>query len=303
MQACLTHEHLTLYGTNEASIAIREKALQVIVPRLRELREKHHCNALVECTLSASTGRDLVTYAEIARHAKFHVIASTGFYTVDRSPWWMKEASLKELVRRWKEEVRHGMDGTGIRPGILKATSGVEISDHRRRYHTLVIHWFKALAKVHNDTGLPITTHITGNNSVAQLNALTRFGVSPNMITLGHVDEWGTIDQLLTVADKGAYLSFNCIDSSRRGVRRAMVLMKGLIDRGYLSQMTLSADAGFWPRVAQRLDLAPGKRPKRTYRSVFSRMVPALKKLGVTDRQIRQILVDNPRKHLGGVNS
>ena len=56
MQACLTHEHLTVWGANEASIAIREQALQTIVPLLCELREKHHCNTLVECTLCASMG-------------------------------------------------------------------------------------------------------------------------------------------------------------------------------------------------------------------------------------------------------
>lgn len=306
MQACLTHEHLTVYGTNEASIAIRQKALRDIVPLLRELREKYHCNALVECTLSASTGRDLVTYAEIARQAKFHIIASTGFYYVARSPWWMKDASVNKLVRRWKKEVCHGMDGTGIRPGVLKATSGAEISDRRRRHHTLVTLWFEALARTHNETGLPITTHVTGNTSVAQLNALTKYGVAPSAITLAHVDSRGTIDQLLMAVDKGAYLSFNCggghLDSNR-GVRQAMTLVKILVQRGYQSQITLSADAGFWPHEAERLEpdrsCPEGKCPKRTYRCVFSRMVPTLEKLGVTHSQIRQMLVDNPRRHLG----
>ena len=303
MHACLTHEHLTLYGTNEASIIIRQKALQLIVPRLRELREKHHCNALVECTLSASTGRDVVTYAEIARQAKFHIIASTGFYTVERSPWWMKDASVKQLVHRWKNEVRHGMDGTGIRPGVLKATSGYEISDRRRRHYGLVALWFEALARTHNETGLPITTHLGGDKAVAQLNALTKYGVAPSAITLGHADGQGTLDQLLMAVDKGAYLSFNCggdrINSSR-GVREAMTLAKALIDRGYLSQITLSADSGFL--VQGSLRLKEGN-PKRTYGSVFTRMIPALEKLGITRSQVRQMMVDNPRRHLGAENA
>ena len=297
MQACLTHEHLTLYGTNEASIAIREKALERIVPRLRELREKYHCNALVECTLSASTGRDLVTYAEIARQAKFHVIASTGFYTVARSPWWMRDASVKELVRRWKKEVRHGMDGTGIRPGVLKATSGHEIADRRRRHHTLVARWFEALARTHHETGLPITTHAGDDNAVAQVNALTKYGVAPGAIMLGHVVGQPSLDPLLEILDKGAYLSFNGPDilfDSSRGARESMTPVKALIDRGYLSQITLSVDAGFWVHNSRDLNSSP----KRAYRCVFTRMAPALEKLGVTRSQIRRILVDNPRRHL-----
>jgi len=291
MQACLTHEHFTIYGMNEASIAIREKALQLIVPRLRELREKWHCNTLVECTLSASTGRDLVTYAEIARQAKFHVIASTGFYTVDKSPWWMKDASVKELVRRWKEDARHGMDGTGIRPGVLKATSGNEISDRRRCHHDLVARWFEALARTHNETGLPITTHVTGNTAAEQLKALTKHGVAPGAVTLGHAD-WGgaaPVDPLLMVADQGAYLSFN------RCGRQSMTLAKALVDRGYLSQITLSVDAYFMAHDALRLEASQN----HMYRCVFTRMVPTLEKLGITRSQIRQMLVDNPRRHLG----
>ena len=300
MQACLTHEHLLLYGTNEASIAIRDRSLEVIVPRLRELRRKYHCNAMVECTLSASTGRDLVTYAEIARQAKFHVIASTGFYSVARSPWWMKDASVAQLVRRWTAEARHGMDGTGIRPGVLKATSEYEIADRRRRHHGLVARWFEALARTQLETGLPITTHLGGDQPMAQLEALTKHGVAPSAIMLGHADSPGAkaIDQLLRAADQGAYLSFNCVHlDAGAGVRQDMALVKTLVDRGYVSQVTLSVDAGFWPISSLRLGYGDAK---RTYRCVFTRLVPALETLGVTQRQIHQILIDNPRRHLGG---
>ena len=299
MQACLTHEHLTLYGTNEASITIREQALEIIVPRLRELREKYHCNAMVECTLSGSTGRDLVTYAEIARQAKFHVIASTGFYTVARSPWWMKDASVPQLVRRWQAEVRRGMDGTGIRPGVLKATAETELSDQRHRHHGLVTRWFEALARTQQATGLPITTHLGDDQPVAQLQALTKYGVAPAAITIGHADGHGpkAVDQLLMVADQGANLSFNCAGlATKQGVRRDMALVKLLVDRGYLGQITLSVDAGFWPEVSLRLGVGD---PKRTYRCVFTQLVPVLKKLGITPGQIKQMLVANPRRHLG----
>ena len=301
MQACLTHEHLTVWGTNEASIAIREQALQTIVPLLCELREKYHCNTLVECTPCASTGRDLLTYAEIARQAKFHVIASTGFYYVKRSPWWMKEASVKELVRRWKKEACHGMDGTGIRPGMLKATSGYEISDRRRRNHEIVNRWTEALARTHNETGLPITTHVHENTLVEQLNALMKYGVAPSAITLGHADGNGAkviTDQLLMVADQGAYLSFNCgcdYIASNSGVLKVMGMVKFLVDRGYLNQITLSVDTVFSAQDQQKLRI--GNR-KRTYRAVFTRMVPALEKLGFSKGQIHHILVDNPRRHL-----
>lgn len=308
MKACLTHEHLSVYGASEASIAIREKMLRTIVPRLRELRTKYKCNTMVECTPSVSTGRDLVTYAEIARQAKFHVVATTGFYTVPRSPWWMLDASVGELVRRWQAEARDGMDGTGIRPGVLKATSGRELADRRRRRHALVTRWIEALARTHHKTGLPITTHVSGHFLAAQLAALVKFGVPPSAVMLGHADWCAQLDQLLAAADQGAYFSFNGAGdlsiAKPTDVRRAMGFVKALVDRGHGDQVTLSVDATFWPRDAERLDpdmaCPEGQRPKRTYRCVFTRMVPTLAKLGVTQKQIRRMLIDNPRRHLTG---
>ena len=72
-------------------------------------------------------------------------------------------------------------------------------------------------------------------------------------------------------------------------------LVKLLVDRGYLGQITLSVDAGFWPEVSLRLGVGD---PKRTYRCVFTHLVPMLKKLGITPDQIQQMLVANPRRHL-----
>ncbi len=304
MQACLSHEHLTVYGTNEASIAIRGKALRDIVPQLRELRRKYRCNALVECTPSLSTGRDLETYAEIARQAKFHVIATTGFYVFDRASWWMTGASTKDLVKRWKREVRDGMDGTGIRPGVLKASCGKEICDRRRRNYAEVIRWHEALVRTHLETGLPITTHVCGP-LLSQLNVLLGFGAKAEAIMLCHADSNPNPEHLLIAVDKGAYLSFNFGRNylvSASAMRRNVALIKSLIDHGHLDQLTLSVDAAFWPHRSLRLDpdrhCPEGKRSKRIFKHVFTKVRPALEKAGVSRRQIRQMLVVNPRRHL-----
>jgi predicted metal-dependent phosphotriesterase family hydrolase len=40
--------------------------------------------------------------------------------------------------------------------------------------------------------------------------------------------------------------------------------------------------------------------PERTANYVFTFAVPQLRKLGVSSKEIRQMMVDNPRRHLAG---
>ncbi len=60
---------------------------------------------------------------------------------------------------------------------VLKATSLHELSDWRRCHYAIVARWFEALARTHHATGLPITTHLGGDQPAAQLRALTKHGV------------------------------------------------------------------------------------------------------------------------------
>ncbi|MBI3947556.1 MAG: hypothetical protein HY321_16655 [Armatimonadetes bacterium] len=306
VRICLPHEHFNVHGPNEASIGIRDHALAVLVPQLEELRERYDCNALVECTSVASNGRDLETYAAIARQARFHVIASTGFFLYERTSWWMKDASVQELAERWTREARQGMDGTGIRPGVLKGASGMEIGDPGRPHHAEVRTWFEALARTHHATGLPITTHASGPASWPQFAALTECGVPPRAIAVGHADFQGSVENLLPVLDHGGYVLHNfCGGFQPRPFDAAIQLIKALIDRGYTNQLLISVDVVY--SAGRRCDMltrtgATGETPPwlRDYRHIFTHVIPRLEEMGVTPAQIRQLFHCNPKAHLCG---
>ena len=61
--------------------------------------------------------------------------------------------------------------------------------------------------------------------------------------------------------------------------------------------MLVSHDAG-WYRVGE-----PGGGQFRPYDTLFTAFVPALKASGFADAEIRQLLVDNPRRALSGDRS
>ena len=67
-----------------------------------------------------------------------------------------------------------------------------------------------------------------------------------------------------------------------------------LCERGHADQMVLSHDAACYNDwLAERP--APGDHPELALPAHHPRRVPALQQRGVTDDQIRQMLVDNPR--------
>jgi phosphotriesterase-related protein len=68
-----------------------------------------------------------------------------------------------------------------------------------------------------------------------------------------------------------------------------------LCERGHAEQMVLSHDAACYNDWLPN-DQLPVITPNWHWLHITHDVVPALKKRGVTDDQVRQMLVDNPRK-------
>jgi phosphotriesterase-related protein len=65
-----------------------------------------------------------------------------------------------------------------------------------------------------------------------------------------------------------------------------------MIRRGHLAQLLVSQDAG-WYHVGE-----PGGGDYRGYTFLFEAFLPALRKRGVTEAQVRALLEDNPARVL-----
>ncbi len=300
---CMAHEHFTVGGSTVASIGIRDYYLKNVVPQLQHMRREYGCNTIVECTCNDSWGRDVESYAMIARKTGIHIIASTGYYTVLRTPWWMKDASVEKLVKYWTKEARDGINGTGIRPGILKGSMDkVDQMPHLKPY-SLLKKWKEALCRTHHETGLPITTHSPFDTLDDDLESFTQFGVPPAAIAFGHAD-CATIETSLSVLDRGAFLLHNFCRGFDTFFEPALSLIRNLVDRGYGDQILLSVDWSLAPLdIGQTLQ--EGNKPyhdpgNRSYQHLFTHAVPELKKIGVSCKDIRKMLCDNPRRHLAG---
>jgi len=136
-----------------------------------------------------------------------------------------------------------------------------------------------------------------------QAALLTGEGVDPKKIVVGHMCGNASLEYQMSVIDKGVYVGFD-----RWGIdflfpdnlRRATVL--GLLGLGFADRIILSQDcnARILGRAFVMPDFIQPLIANWSYTHIFKDIIPQLKQAGVTDAQIGQMLVENPKRIFGG---
>jgi len=246
---------------------------------------------IVDATV-AGWGRDVRRLRDLSVSSGVRVIATSGFYIERCHPGGTEDASVDELTGFLVSELTDGVDGTDIRPGLLKAAVS------RRGLTGLERKAAVAVARAHRKTGVAITTHSPGayRFEVAGGNAGSEFldlfeveGVDPSRVIIGHVDSNPDVRQLMALARRGAVIEFDFIGRKERLLDATRVeLMCRLVDRGYERQLLLSSD------VCRESDL--GVRGGRGYSYVLNHFVPRLRDAGFDDGLLHQLLERNPAR-------
>jgi len=240
----------------------------------------------------AGLGRDARGLREVAERTGVNIVAATGFYRECSYPGYVRDETADRLARRMILDIRDGVDGTDIRPGIL---AEIATEYGRGTMSLLEEKVFTAVAYAQRESGLPVSTHCwAGELASAQIDVLTRNGVPPGKIVIGHlaVDPAGK-ERLFAAADTGVYLG---IDAIGYWYERLVAVkdpekarwVRELIDRGHLRQITISQD------LIRKLQLKHYHGDGYDY--LLRRFVPMLEAAGVSADDIRTMLVDNPRR-------
>ena len=286
----LMHEHVLVDFVGADKVSPQrynaEEVFQAALPHLKALRAAG-CRTLVECT-PAFLGRDPSLLKRLAGASGLHVVTNTGFYGAANDkyvPAIARQETAEQLAARWTREFQEGIDGTGIRPGIIKI--GVDSGPLSEIDAKLV----RAAAKTHLQTGLTIASH-TGNGVAAleELEILKEEGVHPGAFIWVHAQTEGDGQFHRKAAQQGAWVEFDGISES--STDKHLQLVKGMIEQGFSDRLLISQDAG-WYHVGE-----PKGGTFRPYTLVFEKFIPLLRRSGVTPEQIRSLLIDNPRKAL-----
>lgn len=250
---------------------------------------------IVELTPPA-LGRDARRLAEISERAAVHVVMGSGHYLGAVHEPWIASASSTEIADRLLAEVRDGVDGTEIRPGIF---GEIGTSDPLRSEEARVLRGVAAAASA-SDLAISVHLHPWGHEGPVVLETLMAGGAAPERVILGHLNTAiDRPDELRALADRGATLGFDLFgfDHSLLGVGRwppsdrdVATTVVGLVRAGYADRIVLGQDIG----VRTRLRRWGGW----GYAHLLTHVVPILRDLGLGDAEMEAMLVDNPARLL-----
>lgn len=248
-------------------------------------------------------GRDMIVIREVAERSEINIIVCTGIWR-DIPRAIGIGVTPDQLARAFIRDIEVGIEGTGVKAGIIKVATDLEhLTDEGLTPPNELV--LRAAARASNHTGVPISTHTAAPDRAGdrQVEIFQDEGVALNRVYIGHSNDTDDLDYLTGLIRKGCFLGMDRYPGGRRGgldwEQRTQVV-KQLVDMGLSGQVTMSHDC-----VISGLNLPETEVERRAYNpddiSFISRKVlPRLRELGVTDEDIRVMMVDVPRRVFGG---
>ena len=226
---------------------------------------------------------------------------SSGYYLEHTYPSELKKMDVDALADRLVEELTTGVDGTGVRAGII-GEAGIS-----RDMTALEVKMLRAQARAHVRTGIPLTihTHGWGRQCHEILDVVAGEGADLRGVILDHMNpSLHDLDYQRSLLSRGAYIEYDMIgmdyyyphvDGQSPSDPENAAAIKQLIDEGFLRQLLLSHDV--WLKMMWVMYGGFG------YGHILRHFVPRLARLGVTPEQIDVLLRENPRQVFSGERS
>ncbi len=242
-------------------------------------------------------GRDLPLLESLARATGVNIIASTGmgpeenlggyFLTPQTNPPtpWPADKFADLLA----QEITDGM----VIPRLeRRAPAGLVITEADAHGITPTeVSLFQGSARAALRTGVALSVR-WGTDAHAELAHVLGEGLESNRVIVANLDRADAVAEGVpaTVAAKGAYVALDHVgqnDGSYIDDAARVTLVTELIAAGHADRILLSSNA-----IGVAAGLTPVTLP---YEFVLTEFVPALRAAGVSDADVQQILVDNPR--------
>lgn len=282
----------------------RAQFISKVVDKLKTARDEG-VNTIVDVT-PVDVGRDIRLLEEISRKSGMQIVACTGHWLSPSLS--MSARTADELRDFFVLEIERGIEGTDIKPGVIKvATDHEGVTPFLERA-------LRAAARASKITGVPVTTHTYAADRIGEKQAdiFESEGLSPAMVCLGHCDDTDDMDYLTGLVKRGYtigmdHMTWGARDAAEADTKvlswqqRAQCIKK-LIDAGFCNNLFLSNDWYFGISIAGAgaMEVMEKTNPDGILFNT-RKTIPYLKQLGVTEQQIRTITVENPRRFFGGV--
>ncbi|GAB2871317.1 phosphotriesterase family protein [Streptomyces mayteni] len=298
----LMHEHLFVLTPdvqqNQPHLWNEEERVEDAVAKLTGAHELG-VRTFVDLT-AIGQGRFIPRVKKVAARVPLNIIVATGVYTYHDVPYFFHYRGPGRLfegpepmTELFVRDITTGIADTGVRAAVLKcATEEATVSEGVERV-------LRATAQAHRETGAPITTHSNAyvRNGLPQQKILAEEGVDLRHVIIGHSGDTDDLDYLRELMDAGSTIGMDRfgLDNFTPHEKRVRIVAD-LVADGYADRMVLSHDCPCFIDYFTQEDMA-ATLPDWDYTHLHRRVIPALLELGVTEDDMRQMLVDNPRRY------
>jgi len=238
-------------------------------------------------------GPDPARLPGIARATGMHVVAGCGVYLDRPHPPQVRGLGEEEIEALFREALDTAIPGAGFRAGLLGligTSAPVTDAEHRA---------LRAAGRAAAAAGAAVTVRLdpSERRGAWVLDELAAVGCPPEQVVFGNVDEFLDVAYLDGLARAGATLEV-CFGNEayyRDGYKdptdaERLAGTVALVEAGHAGRMVLGCSV--WTKSQLRAYGGMG------YAHLLRRIVPALRRRGVGEEDLRRMLVDNPARLL-----
>jgi phosphotriesterase-related protein len=274
--------------------------LDVSAVRVEELMEfkKFGGTTVVDLT-NEHMGRDVVELKKISIITGLNIVTCTGFYMGESLPDSVKKKTEEELAGIMIKEIKEGIDGTGIRAGVI-GEIGVSRSVQPDEVRVL-----RAAACAQKESGAALFIHTWpfGSDGIRVVDTLESSGAILNKVVICHVDGRINLNYCRELLDRGVYIGFEhfgkdyreIIDDSIYIIPNDLERLEAIqelikIDTDYLHRIIISTDRCLKTELLKYGGLG--------YAHILRTILPYMRMLGFSKEQINALISKNPQKLL-----
>jgi phosphotriesterase-related protein len=242
--------------------------------------------------------RDAAFSRRVADESGLNVVLATGVYTYDYLPQVLLNRDADGLAAIFVHEIENGIQGTSIKAALIKcAADAPGLTPNIEKIH-------RAAARASNQTGRPIMAHSrpADGTGLAQMRIFEEEGVEAAKVQIAHTGDTDDLDYIERLLATGCSIGMDrygldiFLPTARRNATVLALLKRGHADRMFLSQDYCSTIDWFPTEVQDYLKA--NEVPNWSMTFLFEQVIPELKDRGMTDEQLNQMMVQNPKRWL-----
>ena len=246
---------------------------------------------------------------KISKESGVHVVAGTGYYIYSTLRDDEKRLDEEEMTELCIKDIRDGIDGTGIRAGVIGEIGALGEMDAGE------CKILRAAAKTASATNASIILHTACPSTLYDsdkmmswkertcrvIDFLESNGADPGRIVVGHPDvsEMNPFEDQVEILKRGVILEYDNFGQEHPYDRENTYALTDwtriqniirFIELGYLNSIVMATD--LWQKIQYREYGGWG------FDHIISNVIPMMKRCGVSDKEVEQIMISTPTRLL-----